>query len=111
MGQANLPVAWRLKGSTDDQFDMVTPRQLYEPDLTNRPRRVPFGTQKARNPTWIPPNAGTHETQKEWLHLSDSHDTRVQIRDLTVPKCATSTVNITARKIGEADLIRRSPSF
>ena len=99
MGQANLPVAWRLKGSTDDQFDMVTPRQLYEPDLTNRPRRVPFGTQKARNPTWIPPNAGTHEIQKEWPHL------------LTVPKCVTSTVSITARKIGEADLIRRIPSF
>jgi len=77
VGQANLPVVWRLKGSTDDQFDMVTPRKLYEPDLTNRPRRVPFGTQKARTPC-IPPNAGTHETQKEWPHLSDSHDLRVQ---------------------------------
>ena len=32
-----------------------------------------------------------------------------KIRDLTVPKCVTSTVSLSARKIGEADLIRRSP--
>src|SRR3954453_24035591 len=57
---------------------MVTPRMLYEPDLTNRPSPVLFGTQRAKTPTWIPPNAGTHETQKEWPHLSASHDPRVQ---------------------------------